>query len=58
MWTNEKIKKLTFWGIMMAAMGPSVFSNHPWMGKIISLAGLVLLIFIKVQLWRNRKRVR
>ena len=56
MWTKEKMKKLTFWGIMMAALGPSVFSNHPWLGKIICLVGLSLLIFIKVRQRTNQKQ--
>lgn len=52
-----KLKRLTFWGIMLAAMGPSVFSRYQWLGFIVCMCGITILIATRVLLWKSRQSV-
>lgn len=54
MWNKKRLRNLSFWGIMMACLGSTTFSNHPMIGNIIAITGLAILISLKVIMWRKR----
>ncbi|GAB5524431.1 MAG: hypothetical protein Roseis2KO_23030 [Roseivirga sp.] len=57
MLNKKRLRNLSFWGIMMACLGNTSFSNYPMVGNIIAVAGLFLLIALKVIMWRNREKL-
>ena len=57
MQTRGKLRRLAFWGIMMAALGPSVFSNYQWVGFIVCMCGITILIVTRVLMWKNRQSI-
>ena len=54
---NKRLKQIAFLGIMMATLGVSVFSNQPELGRMVTFAGLIILLVLRVVLWRRKQRV-
>ncbi len=54
---KKRLRNLSFWGIMMACLGNTSFSNHPMVGNIIAVTGLVILVTLKIITWRNREKL-
>jgi len=55
MLSKQRLKRLAFWGIMMACMGVSVFDNQV-VGQVVCFTGLGILIMVKVMHWKNRQK--
>lgn len=54
---RRRLRSLALLGIMMATLGTSVFDKHEVVGDAVSISGLVMLIAIKVVLWKRRERI-
>ena len=56
MWNTDSQKRICYFGISLLIVGQVSFSNHPYWGDIITVIGALIVITMKIVLWRTRSK--